>query len=66
MESIEKIMNNVEDKGIPSFTAAFIEKPYSLHTSKISITTKWVKNLKFDYIGTSKMMVAEGKTFRNK
>ena len=30
------------------------------------MTTEWVKNLKFDYISTTKMMVAEGKTFRNK
>ena len=30
------------------------------------MTTEWVKNLKFDYIGTTRMMVAEGKTFRKK
>ena len=59
-------MNNVEDKGITSFTPTFIVKEYNLPTSKISMTTKWVKNLKFDYIGITKMKVVEGKTYRNK
>ena len=36
---IGKIMNNVEDKGIASFTLVFIEKAYSLPTLEISITT---------------------------
>ena len=60
------IINNVEDKGFASFTPAFIAKAYSLPPSEISMTTEWVKNLKFDYIGTANIMVAEGKTFRNK
>ena len=30
------------------------------------MTTEWVKILKFDCIATTKMMVAEGKTFRHK
>ena len=30
------------------------------------MTTEWVKNLEFDYIDTSNMMVAEGNTFRHK
>ena len=59
-------MNNVEEKGITSFTPAFIEKSYSLPTSEISMITEWMKNLKFDYIRTAMMMVVEGKTFRNK
>ena len=59
-------MNNVEDKGFASFTPGFIAKAYILPTSEISMMTRWVKNLEFDYIATAKMMVAEGKTFRNK
>ena len=66
VDSVVKIMKNVEDKGIASFTLAFIAKAYSLPTSEISMKTELVKNLKFDYIGTAKMMVAEGKTFINK
>ena len=30
------------------------------------MTTDWVKGLKLNYIATTKMMVAEGKTFRHK
>ena len=59
-------MNNVEDKGFASFTPGFIAKAYILPTSEISMMTRWVKNLEFDYIATTKIMVAEGKTFRNK
>ena len=60
------IMDNVEDKGFASFTPGFIAKTYSLPLSEISMTTDWVKGLKFDYIATTKMMVAESKTFRHK
>ena len=30
------------------------------------MTTDWVKKFKFDYIVTTNMMVAEGKTLRHK
>ena len=33
---------------------------------EISVTTEWVKILKFDYTTTTKTMVAEGNTFRHK
>ena len=59
-------MNNVEDKGFASFTPGFISKAYSLPLSDISMTTRWVRILEFDYIATSKIIVDEGKTFRNK
>ena len=52
------IMNNVEDEGFASFTSEFIAKAYNLPPSEISLTTKWVKNLKFDYVDTTNMMVA--------
>ena len=60
------VMNNVEDKGFASFTPRFIAKAYNLPPSEISMTTEWVKKLKFDYIATTKIMVAEGNIFKNK
>ena len=60
------MMNDEENKGFASFTAAFISASYSLPKKEISVTTEWVKSLKFDYIATTKMMVVEGKKFRHK
>ena len=60
------IMYNVEDKGFSSFTPAFIEKDYILPPSEVSMTTDWVKGLTLNYMATTKMMVAEGNTFRHK
>ena len=60
------IMSNVENKVFASFTPAFLATTYSLPEKETSVTTKWVKILKLDYTTTTKMMVAEGNTFRHK
>ena len=59
-------MDNVEDKGFASFTPRFIAKAYILLPLEIGTKTESVKNLKFDYIATMKMMVDEGNNFRYK
>ena len=59
-------MYDVEDKGFASFTPSFIAKAYNLPPLEVSITNDWVKILTLDYMATTKMMVAEGKTFQHK
>ena len=66
IDTVGMIINDEEGKHVASFTPAFISAAYSLLEKEISVTTKWVKSLKFDYTTTSMMMVAEGKTFRHK
>ena len=58
--------NDEEGNHVSSLSPAFISTSYSLLEIELSVTTEWVKILKFDYIATKKMMVAEGKTLRHK
>ena len=60
------IMNDVENKPFASFTPSFLAAAYSLPEKETSVTTKWVKSIKFDYTTIMKMMVAEGKMFQHK
>ena len=60
------IINDEENKGVAYFAPAFILASYNFLEKEISVTTEWVRSLKLDYTATTKMMVAEGKTFRHK
>ena len=60
------MINDEEGNHVASFAPAFISTAYSLPKIEISVTTKWVRNQKFDYTATTKIMVVEGKTFRHK
>ena len=44
----------------------FISKTYILPDVEISVTTDWVKSLKFDYTTIVKGIMIEGNTFRYK
>ena len=66
IDTIGMIINDEENKGVASFALAFISSSYSLPEKEIIVTIEWVRILKFDYTSTSKMMVAEGKTFQQK
>ena len=66
IDTIGLMINDEEGKPIASFAPAFISVAYSLPEKEISVTTEWVRSMNFDYKATSKMMVAEGKTFRHK
>ena len=66
IDMIGMIINDEEGKPITSFASAFISKAYNLPKVEISVTTDWVKNIKFDYTTTVKGMMTEGKTFRHK
>ena len=66
IDIVGMIINDEEGNPIASFAPAFISVAYSLPKTEISVTTEWVKSVKFDYTTTTKMMVAEGKTFRHK
>ena len=66
IDTVGMMINDEEGNPIASFTPAFISKSYSLPEVEISVTTEWVKSLKFDYTATKKGMVAEGNTFRHK
>ena len=66
IDTVGMMINDEEGNAVGSFTPAFISAAYSLLEKEISVTTEWVKILKFDYIATTKMVVAEGKTFRHK
>ena len=58
--------NDEEGNHVSSLSPAFISTSYSLPEMEISVTTQWVRSLKFDYIATANMMVAKGNTFRHK
>ena len=60
------IINDEEGKPITLFAPTFISKTYILLEVEISVTTDWVKSLKFDYTTTIKGMTTEGNTFRHK
>ena len=66
IDTVGMIINDEEGNPIASFTLAFISKVYSLLEGEISVTTNWVKSLKFDYTTTVKGMMTEVKTFRHK
>ena len=66
IDTIGMMINDAEGNPIASFTPSFISVACILSENKISVTTEWAKILKFYYIATTKMMVAKGKTFRNK
>ena len=66
IDIVGMMINDEERNPVASFAPTFISTTYSLPETEISITTEWVKSLKFDYTTTTKMMVAEGKTFRHK
>ena len=66
IDMVGMIINDEEGKPIPSFAPTFISKAYSLPEVEISVTTNWVKSLKFDYTTTIKGMMTEGRTFRHK
>ena len=66
IDTVGMMINDEEGKLVASFAPAFISTAYSLPKTEISVTTEWVKSLKFDYIATTKMMVAKGNTFRHK
>ena len=59
-------MYNVKDTKFSYFTHVFIDKAYSLPTSKFSMKTDWINSLTIYYIGVMKMMIAEGKSFKKK
>ena len=56
IDTVGMIIND-EGKPVALFNPAFISKAYSLPEAEISVTTEWVKSLKFDYITTTKGMV---------
>ena len=60
------IISDEEGNPVASFAPAFISKAYSLPEVEISVTTDWVKRIKFDYTTTVKGMMAEGKKFIHK
>ena len=60
------LMNDVENKSFASFTPSFLAAAYSLPERVVSLKTTWVKGLKFDYTAKARMMMIDGKTFRNK
>ena len=60
------MINDEENKGVTSVAPTFISASYSLPGKEIIMTTEWVKSLNLDYTTTTKMMAAEGKTFRHK
>ena len=66
IDTVGMMINDEEGKPVAYFAPAFISTAYSLPEKELSVTTKWVRSLKFDYIATTKMMVAKGKTFRHK
>ena len=66
IDPVGMIINDEEGNLVAYFMPTFISVAYSLPEKEISVTTEWVRSLKFDYIATTKMMVAEGKTFRHK
>ena len=66
IDTVGMMINDEEGKPVASFAPAFISAAYSLPEKEISVTTEWVRSLKFDYTSTKKMMVAEGKNFRHK
>ena len=66
IETVGMIINDEEGNSIASFAPTFISKAYSLIEVEISVTTDWVKSLKFDYNITVKGMMTKGKTFRHK
>ena len=49
IDPVGMIINAEEGKPVSSFTPAFISAAYSLPEKEISVTTEWVKGLKFDY-----------------
>ena len=59
-------MNDTQNKYFTSFTPTFLSTAYSLPEKEVSVTTKWVKGLKFDYTAKARMMMIDGKIFRNK
>ena len=63
IDPVGMIINDEEGKLVASFMPTFISVAYSLPEKEISVTTKWLRILKFDYTTTTKMMVAKGKTF---
>ena len=64
--TVGMMTNDEEGNHVSSLSPAFISTSYSLPKTEISVTIEWVKSMKFDYTTTTKMMVAEGKTFRHK
>ena len=59
-------MYNVEEKGYAYFTPTFITKAYIFPISEVILTTDWINNLTLDYVGCAKMMMKEGKSFRQR
>ena len=59
-------MNDTENKAFASFSPAFLSAAYNLPEKEVSMTTEWVKGLKFDYTAKARMMIIDGKNFRNK
>ena len=57
------IINDEENKGVASFSPAFISATYNLPEKETSVTTEWVKSQNLDYTATMKMMAAERKMF---
>ena len=66
IDIVGMMINDEEGKPVASFAPAFISTSYSLPEMEISVTTQWVRSLKFDYTATANMMVAKGNTFRHK
>ena len=66
IDTIGMMINDEENKGVASVAPTFISASYSLPGKEIIMTTEWVKSLNLDYTTTTKMMAAEGKTFRHK
>ena len=66
IDIVGMMINDEKVKPVAYFAPAFILAAYSLPEKEISVTTKWVKILKFDNTFIAKMVVAEGKTFIHK
>ena len=66
IDTVGMIINDEEGNPVASFAPEFISKAYSLPKVEISVTTDWVKSLKFDYTTIVKGMMTRGKTFRHK
>ena len=66
IDTVGMMITDEEGNPVGYFTPAFISVAYSILEKEISVTAEWVKSLKFHYTATTKMMVAEGKTFKHK
>ena len=66
VDTIGMLMNDTENKSFASFSLTFLSAAYNLPEKEVSVTTEWVKGLNFDYTTKARIMMVDGKFFRNK